>query len=264
MTKGKKILQSVRRIQRLSLAAVRESIRQRVAWLLLAVALLLTFAGMRLREFNFGIHEARFLSDFATGTRTLLGGLLALLLPVLLFFPALERQTLQLDLMHGASRGEWLFSRLFAVWVQLACFVAVTTGVQAILLYWRGLPFDLAGLTLDTVMAFVRLAVIAAASLLLCTLCASSLLVLGLGALFVMAGQLAPVLGHGCNYESGIVCSIGALLSGLVPNLQILDSPTAGTDLAGLPAITWVILYGSGYCLLYASLAGLAFFRREL
>ena len=257
------MLSSVRRLGLLTRRALREAAHQRILWLLAAGAVLLTLGGGRLRELNFGAAEARFLTDFATGTRMLCGSLLAIALPAALFFPALESRTIQLELMHGARRMEWLLGRLAATWTLLGGFTALVTITLFLLLNRSGMAISSLGwLAGDAVLAYVRLAVIAAAAFAFCAIARSPLLAQGLAVLLVLAGQLTPVWASGQPVRQNLVEQLAGWVGGLVPNLQLFEQ--AG-DIASSPAtLAGIFLYGAGYCLLYGGVACVVFSRREL
>jgi hypothetical protein len=257
------MLSSVRRLGLLTRRALREAAHQRIPWLMAAGAVLLTLGGWRLRELNFGAAEARFLTDFATGTRMLCGSLLAIALPAALFFPALESRTIQLELMHGASRTEWLLSRLAATWTLLAGFTALVTIALALMLNQRGMAVSAFGwLSGDATLAFARLAVIAAAAFAFCAIARSPLLAQGLSVLLVLAGQLSPVWLSGQPVRQNLAQQLASWVGGLLPNLQLFEQ--AGDIATDPAALAGMFFYGAGYCLLYGGVACVVFSRREL
>ena len=256
------IISSSRRLGLLIWHALREAVHQRILWLLAGMALLLTVGGASLRELNFGAAEARFLTDFAAGTRMLCGSLLAIALPAAVFFLALGNRTIQLELMHGVSRTEWLMGRLAAIWLLLAGFAMLVTIALALLLSQQGMALSALGwLTIDAVLAFVRFAVIATAALAFCTIARAPLLAQGLSVLFVMAGQLSPVWSAGQPSRHGFAQQLAGWAGLLVPDLQLYEQ-TSGT--ADLVAFGGIFLTGAGYCLLYGGLGCMVFSRREL
>lgn len=235
--------------------ALAEAAHLRLAWVLGVAGLAVVAGASVLREFNFGIEEARFLQDLDAGALTVFGIAQAILLTVTLVNGGVERGRPGLLLSHGVRRSEWLVAALLAVLVSLAWLVLGVYFLLGLQLHWSGHPVEIAGLAAACGRDSLRLGLVACFALATSVVCRSSLLAMILALALAIAAQLAPILAW-AGTHGGPAARIGWIaLGGIVPDFPSLD---AGGDV--LRSVAGV----AGHAALYTLFACVVFARREL
>jgi len=246
---------SARRVWLLAQLALGEAVHLRLAWVLACAALALVAGISVLREFNFGLEEARFFEDVTEGTLMLFGTAQAILLVVTLVHGGLERGRAGLLFTRGVRRPEWLVACLVAVWVSLAWLALAAHVLLGLLLAWHGHAVSVAGLAVTGGLAMLRLGLVACFALAMCAVSRSPLLAMTLALALTVTAQLAPVIAWAASHGRPAARVAWSVLDWMLPNFAALE--------AG-PGVGGALAYAADYAALYVALACLVFSRREL
>lgn len=258
--------EAVRRVGLIAAATAREAARHRLLQLGLALAVALVFAGRLFRELNFGEEELTFLSDVGFGAVTFFGSALTIAVMTQTFFVETEQRSVQAVLARPVSRTEFLLGKLAGVLAMVAAFTALLTVVVSALVWSRAVELRQAGVETVAVpwgslvahgaWEGARLAVLAAMTLLACTLTRSALVAMGVSAGWLVASQLQPVAAAVYARDGGSVGAVVSRLLGLLtPRLDLWEQTA---NAGGMMA------YGAVYFAGCVALAAWCFRRREL
>ena len=251
---------SLRRLRLIARHTLGEALHLRLPQLLLLAGAALVLAARGLQDFNFGTAELKFLGDFGLGAIGLVGTVLAALAMAQLFFGEIASGAAGCILARPVRRWEYVWGKFAGVAALLALFTAALGGALAGLLLWRGAQlgaaaFPLGALFCACVLQWLKLTLVAALTLLVCTYAGSALFASCAGLLLAGAAQLRPFAG-----DRGVL-----LFLRVCPNLGLFDAdavlaagqPPPGPWLAGLVA------YWAVYLLLLGGLASYVFKHRE-
>lgn len=258
--------EALQRVASLATNTFTEALRQRFFAFLMLLGVMLALSGMLLRTFNFGTSELKFLADFGFGGVFLFGSILAVVMTVQLFFSELDNRTALTLLARPVRRWEFFLGKFLGIQVLLGVFIAVLLGVLGILLAVRswelgrealrlGAPmpwFSTWGLFVFGVLQCLRLAIVSAMTLFVCSFARTFLYAVIVSAMAVLACQL-----QGIGDAALVQNDSGTLLHFIVencgrviPDLQAFD---LGAPLVlqpeGVPVA--VVLGAMGYALLY-------------
>lgn len=259
-----------------------EAVRQRyflVSGLLAAAVVALAAA---LRSMDFGDSELKFIADLGFGALFFFGSLLAVVLPVHLFFSEIENRTALTLLARPLRRGEFLAGKLLGVWALLAALVVAVLGVTFVMLATRHAElagaaleegraapaFSPAGVALFALLQAVRLGVVAALTLFTCAYARTALFAYGAGLGWLAAGQTVWLAREWLSSGAGgALRRASALLLRMVPDLQAFN---LGDALAfPVKAAPWgaacdALAYGLGWMTLLVVAGAVVFRNREL
>lgn len=259
-----------------------EAARQRyflVSGLLAAAVAALAVA---LRAMDFGESELKFTADLGFGALFFFGSLLAVVLPVHLFFSEIENRTALTLLARPLRRWEFLAGKLLGVWGLLAALVAALVGVTFAMLAVRhaelveiareaGRPspvFNASGVALFLMLQVVRLGVVAAVTLFTCTYARSALFAYGAAFAWLVAGQTVWLAREWFSVAQGAWASGLSFLMRAIPDLQAFNLADALVfpGRAGVPvgAAFGAIAYGLGWMIVLIALGSALFKNREL
>jgi ABC-type transport system involved in multi-copper enzyme maturation permease subunit len=247
------------RVRLVAAHTLTEALRLRVAWLLAAVGGLLVLMAQWLREFNFGAAELKFVADFGLGAVGLTGAVLAALAMAHLYFRDIEGGVAAMVLTRRVRRGEYLAGKLAGVLALLALFVLVLGlllgGMIVIRETQLGVAFIPVPLFLQAcALVWLKLALVAAMTLFVCSYGGSALFASGAGLLLSLVAQLRP-----------FTAGEGSLVwLRLWPNLGLFDAESLLTGTVPTAAALFgVIGYWAAFMLLFTVLATYVFRRRE-
>lgn len=250
------VLARVRVVARQTLT---EALRLRLAWLLAVTGALLVLLARWLRVFDFGAAELKFLADFGLGTISLGGALLAALAMAHLYFRDLEGGLAAVVLTRTVRRWEYLTGKLAGVAALLALFTAGLALVLAGLLAVRETELGIAFIPLPLflqacALVWLKLTLVAAMTLLVCSYAGSALFASSAGLLLALAAHLRPFTG-----ADGVLAWLR-----LWPNLGVFDAETllAGTS-PGVGGLLGLAGYWGVFMILLTGLAAYVFRRRE-
>jgi ABC-type transport system involved in multi-copper enzyme maturation permease subunit len=239
----------------LALHALREAAHLKLAWVLTLAALALVTGVSALREFNFGIEEARFFADLTRGTLLLFGTAQAILLTVAIVHGGLEKGVPGLLFTRGVRRWEWMVASLGAVWVSLGWLALGAYLLLGFLLASHGHAISPGALSLECGHAVLRLGLVACFALATCAVCRSPLLAASLALALTLTAQLAPIIGLAESQGRPAVRLAWGVLARILPDFAALEAPSGAAT---------SVLYAAGYAALYTTAACLVFSRREL
>jgi ABC-type transport system involved in multi-copper enzyme maturation permease subunit len=216
-----------------------EAVRQRFFAFLLLLAALLAGGGAFLRTFNFGNSELKFTADFGFGGMFFFGTILAIVMTAQLFFSELDNRTALPLLARPVRRWEFFLGKFLGAWALLAVFTALLTIVLLALLLPRSLElaaaaqtagepppaFSLPGLLAGAALQWLRLGIVAALTLLVCSFAQTFLYAVVVSTLAMLTCQLQGIAREIFSraHKDSVVADITNTLGRAIPDLQIFD-----------------------------------------
>ena len=258
-----------------------EAARQKLFNFLLLLALALVAGVQGFRDFNFGVSELKFLSDFGFGAMAFFGSALAIVAMALLFFSEIEQRTALTLLAKPVWRAEFLLGKFLGVALVLAAFCAVLTALLAGVLWaretalMRELPDDFAhgrvvdfgALAAAAWLQWLKLSVLAAFTLLVASFSQTQLYTVVTG-FFVLVICHLQYLAHDAyaGADSWFGRAGAALIGWMFPNFQLFN---LADELAAGAAAPWgqvarVSAYALAYIAVAFALAVYSFRKREI
>ena len=232
----------------------------RLLYLLLLVDGGLVFIARQVREFNFGESAEKFLADCGLGAIGLGGMLLAALLTAQLYFNSIADGTVFFQLTRSLRRWEFIWGRFLGIAAALTLFSAVSALLLGGLLAWpHGWPTGLIGTVpvfcYAVAVLWLKMTLVAAMTLLVCSYATSALFASGAGLLLALLGHLRPLAeesGRGSWFR-------------VWPNLALFDAESllAVGTLPNLASMLAVLAYWAWYVVMFGQLAAFLFKRRE-
>jgi ABC-type transport system involved in multi-copper enzyme maturation permease subunit len=193
---------SLRRIRLLARHTVGEARHQRLV-LLLGLTGAALVPGVRwLGDFNFGAAELKFIGDFGLGVVGFLGTLLAVLATAHLFFAEITSGAAQFVLTRPVRRWEYVAGNFAGIVAVLTLFVLGMAVILAGLIAVRGAQLGAAAGPLPVflqacALQWMKIILVAAMTLFICTYAGSVLFAGGAGLLLVLAAHLRDFVGDG-------------------------------------------------------------------
>ncbi len=260
---------------------LREAVRQKIFILLLVLALGLVAGAQFFREFHFGSHELKFLTDVGFGAMAGFGAVLAVVATAQLFFSEIERRTILTLLAKPVWRAEFVLGKFAGVAVLTAVFCGGLTALLAGVLWvresalMRELPDAFAGggmisyaqVALVGLLQWVKLLLLSALTLLVASYAQTQLFTVVMGFVVWVSCHLQH-LAQAASARGG--ASAARVIMGwaahVLPDFQVFN---LGEILGGEKALPWsylgrVLLYAGAYIVVGCALAVFCFRRREL
>lgn len=230
----------------------------------LLVALLLAVATL-LRQLDFGADELSFLADFGYGTVYLFGSLLAIWMPAHHWHQLRETGQLALWQVRPVGRASLVGGLLIGHLTIFLLWALLIIGVMTALIVWRtqelqtagllALPWQAGDYLLGGVLQGLRLALIAALSLLFALFFRRVALAWVITTLVVLICQLQFIaLELWSGPEHGLLRWPAGLLAIVFPNFQLFELPTNRLLGEGFPLLD--LASTGGYALLYLGAYG--------
>jgi ABC-type transport system involved in multi-copper enzyme maturation permease subunit len=250
----------MRRIRLIAQHTLGEALRMRLTILLGLVGAGLVLAALWLREFNFGSAELKFIGDFGLGAIGFFGALLAALVTAQLFFGDLAGGAACYVLTRPVRRWEYIGGQFAGVAALLALFTAALGLLVVSLLAWRsgqvGAPPPAVAVFLCAcAVLWLKMTLVAAMTLLVCTYAGTALFASCAGLLLALVAHLRPFAGAGGRLTWLRVW----------PDLGVFDAEAllAAAQPPAVGAFLGMAVYWTAYVLLFGALASYAFKRRE-
>ena len=250
---------SLRRIRLIARHTLGEALHQRLILLFGVTGAALVVGSLGLRDFNFGGAELKFIGDFGLGVTGLFGTLLAALATAHLFFGDITNRAATCILTRPVRRWEYLLGKFAGIAALLALFVLTLAVVLAAVLARRGAQLGTGGVPLPVFLQacavqWMKLTLVAAMTLLVCSYAGSALFASCAGLLLALAAHLRGFSGGG-NWSWLRVW----------PDLGLFDAESLLA--AGHPAAAaWLLMlaaYWAAYLPMFTVIASYAFKRRE-
>lgn len=254
-----------------------EAARQK--YLFVAALLAVTVAGLSvsLSFFDFGDSELKFITDLGFGALFLFGSMLAVVLTTHLFFAELENRTALTVLARPLRRWEFLTGKWLGVCALLGVMAVAVLGVTAVMAATRhaelaalaesaGRPaprFEASGFALAALLQWVRLGVVSALTLFVCSYARGALFAYGAAFGLLLAGQTVWVAAEWAEERAGRL----GLIFHAVPDLQCFDLATAlifPGRTAPVREAWMAVPYGLAWAGVLLALAAWCFRRREI
>ena len=256
-----------RRIRALTANTFVEALRQRFFAFLALLGAVLAASGSALRTFNFGSSELKFIADFGFGGMFFFGSTLAVVMTAQLFFSEMDNRTALTLLARPVRRWEFFFGKFLGTWALLGVFVALLAGILCVLLFSRSIEiaeqaaqmgnpapyFSVPGLLSAAALQWLRLGVVAALTLFICSFACSFLYTVVVSTMALLACQLQGLARESLSRSdsAGWVQGVANVLGHLIPDLQVFDLgvPLAleananGASAAALSALGYGLLY---------------------
>ncbi|MDR2430397.1 MAG: ABC transporter permease [Puniceicoccales bacterium] len=243
-----------------------EAARQRFFAFLVLLGAGMAGAGVYLRAFDFGGSELKFVADFGFGGMFLFGAILAVVLPAQVFFSEMDNRTALPLLARPVRRWEFLAGKFFGVWVLLGVFVVLLGCVLGVMLRLRAGELAVAavetgreapflsewGLVVFCLLQWLRLGVVAALGVVVCSFARSFLYAVVVTALAALVCQLRGMgqVAFAREDAAGWVRVLAGGAGRMVPDLQVFD---LGVPLVLQPGgVAWeVVASAAGHGALY-------------
>jgi ABC-type transport system involved in multi-copper enzyme maturation permease subunit len=192
---------SARRVWLVARHTLSETLRLRLAGLFAVMGVALVLMALRLREFNFGAAELKFIADIGLGGIGLLGTLLAALATAQVFFDDLENGFAACVLAKSVRRWEYVGGRLVGVIVLLLLFVAGLAVLLAVLVRMRESQLGAAFVPLPVflqacALVWLKTTLVAAMTLMVCSYSGSALFASCAGLLLAAIAHLRAFADH--------------------------------------------------------------------
>lgn len=251
---------ALRRVRLVAGQTLGEALRLRLTLLLLLGGGLLVGGSLWLRQFNFGVAELKFIADFGLGVIGLAGTLLAALAMAHLYFRGLEGGLAAVVITRAVRRSEYLWGQMLGVAALLALSVTALAVVLGAIVGLRGaqlgdFPVPLPLLLQACALIWLKVTLVAAMTLLVCSYASSALFASCAGLLLALAGHLRAFTATD-GWRAGLR---------LWPDLSLFDPDLllSGLQLGG---IRLLLLggYWAVFMIVFVSLAAYVFRRREL
>ena len=226
----------------------------RVAWLVGGAVAAFIVLALALRHFHFGSEEARFYLSAARMALFAGGATLCALTGPALFFDAERSRVVQLLLVRGVRRGEWVGALWLVHLVLIGALVLISVGALAAVLASRDLAAAIPDAVRQLALGGGPLVILSGAAVLASALTRSAPAAAGVTFAIAIAGQLAPILRHVQARTDGIAQWAWRALDWLVPDFSLALSGNA----------TAAALYAVAFSAVYVALGAVLFSRREL
>jgi len=256
---------------------VREAVRQRLAAVVVVLAVALVAGARYLQVFNFGAPELRFIADLGLGAIGVLGAVLAVTTTAQLFFAELEQRTVLPLLAKPVGRTEFVFGKFCGAAAMVTAFCAVLLGLLALVLWSRemvllrespaalpdGRMLDYGWLVVTGVLLWLKLLMASALTLLVASYARSHAFAVVLGFLLWVIGHLQHVMLEASMRSGAAMLRAGAwVAASVLPDYQRFGFPEARMDRWQLlgAALGYGVVYSAAAC----GLAAFLFRRREI
>ena len=250
-----------RRLWLVAAHTLSEALRKRLAGFFTVVGVLLVAMALRLREFNFGAAELKFVGDIGLGGIGLLATVLAALSMAQLIFDDLDNGFAACVLAKAVHRWEYLAGRLAGVMALVALFVTGLAILLAVLIAVRAAQLGGGFVSLPVflqacALLWLKATLVAAMTLLVSSYAGSALFASCAGLLLATIGHLREFAGEGS----------GLRWLRIWPDLGAFDlDALMGTGRAlAWPGLVSLGAYWLLFMILFTALAAYVFKHREL
>lgn len=260
---------------------VLEAVRQRFFAALVLLAAGMIVGGQLLREFNFGVSELKFLTDFGFGAINLFGTVLAIVTAAQLFFADIENRTALTLLAKPILRVEFVLGKFLGIAAVLLAYVVVTTAALVVVLWMResalmgsapdafshGRIVQYGSIVAYGGLQWLKFCVVVGLTLLVASFSTTNLYAVVLAFLVVLICHLQYLAHESWRRMGwGVGRAAAMVIATIFPNFQLFN---VGDRVADGEALSTTVVAGSAaYGLLYAAVfVGLAVFvfrRREI
>lgn len=249
-------------IRAIALVTIREAVRDRILYLLLAFALAVIAVSRFVSLLTVG-NEAKIVKDLGLAALSLFGVLTAMFTGVSLVFKEIDRRTVYTLLANPVRRWHFVVGKYVGLVAVLSANAVFMYAVLAVILLIQG--ESPRGLAPAVLLIVVELALIAAFAILFSSFTNPILAAVGTLAVFV-AGHLVwsfELLAK--RIPGGFAKGVCAVLERVLPNLDRLDVKAAAVHGAPLAPsyVAWGVAYGVLYAAIVLALAAVVFERRD-
>jgi ABC-type transport system involved in multi-copper enzyme maturation permease subunit len=242
---------------------LREAIRNRVLYTLLAFALLLIGSSILLANLSY-VEQGRILQDIALGSMRLFGVALAIAVGINLIHREVERRTIYTILAKPISRGEFLLGKYLGLVATIWMLVAIMSVVFVAVSLADGTPVGL-GHAAALLLLGMELAVVVGVATLFSAFTTPTLSALFTTALWV-AGNLTRDLEQLAQQTRvDEIIGVARVLHQVLPDLAAFNlslKATHGLPIAAAAEVGLPLAYGAAWCA-FLLLVAIAIFRRR-
>jgi len=271
------------RVFTIALYTFREAVRQRFLSVLLVLALGFIGSATFFLQFNFGGSELKFIADFGWGVMFLFGSIVAIVTPSHLFFSEIEHRTAMTLLAKPLPRSTFLLGKLVGVVLLLAMFTALLVSLLVAILAWRAstmadfeavqsagqMTLSYAGCALMGMLQFLKLSLLSAITLFICSFSKTNLYAVILGFFVMLVCQLQYLARDHWGAIDFLPLRYAVLIvSKVFPNLQLFNVGEALLFRTVVPMPLRLVgsigLYGLLYIVFFYLMAVWSFRKREI
>jgi Cu-processing system permease protein len=251
------------RVWTLAANTVREAVRNKLLYTLLAFAVVMIATGVLLSTLSY-VERERIVQDVGLAAIRLFGVGIAIFVGVGLIHKEVDRRTIQTILSKPVSRAEFLLGKfvglVLTIWGQVAIMAVAFVAVS----WMAGAPVD-AGHAKAIGLAAMELMLIVAVATLFSSFTTPMLASLFSVGIYLVGHLTRDLRALGAQSEVESVERVSALLYRVLPDLESFNvTVQAVHGLPIPPAEIWLpALYGLGYSAALLALAVLVFERRD-
>ena len=272
---------SPRRVLLIAHNTLLEATRQKLFVFVALLSCALVVGARWLRDFNFGAPELKFLADCGFGAMAFFGAVLIIAATAQLFFSEIENRTVLTLLAKPVWRAEFILAKFLGLAALAAIFCALLTVLLMGVLWWRerqlmaGFPEAFLGdngvsyrnVALAGLLQWLKLAVLAAMTLLVASFAQTQLFTVVTGFLILVIGHL-QYLAQDAYERAGwsVGRMVGGALASVFPNFQLFSiaESLVAAEGPGAAQVARVFGYGVGYIAVACLLAVFSFRQREI
>ena len=239
------------RMLTISANVFRETIRDRVLYLVGFYALLMGFAIRILPEVAAST-EDKMIADFGIASMSILGLLVAVIVGAGLINQEIEKQTLLILLAKPISKGEFILGKHLGLSAAIAVLVTLMSIVYTVSLQIGQIPYSLASIAIALLFLLLELFLLSAVALTLGVFTSSLLATLMSLAVYLMGHFSQDLVALGQLSENSDIERLTQTLYLVLPDLARLD--LKNQVVYGLLPDFLTLLTNAGYGLLYTAL----------
>lgn len=260
-----------------------EAIRQKFFNSLLILAIALVASANFFQQFDFGVGELKFLTDFGFGALFFFGSVLAIVATTQLFFNELENRTALTMLAKPVYKLEFLLGKFLGTQLLMLIFTIVLTSVLGGILFWResALSAGIAAELVDTelvrytdlfvfgLLQWLKFGIICGIALFIGSFSNTNLYTIIVSFFVLIICQLQYIARDAyADMEGGPLRWLVSLLALVFPNFQMFNvgdqMVIASYDSLPLETSAQLIVYAILYTIGFLLLALLNFRKREI
>lgn len=252
----------------------RDVLRQKVIWLMILAALVLTLSSKYLLKMNIGQEQLVFISDFTTGALGFFGTIIAITSICQMLYSEFENRTATTLLSKPVSAADFVFGKLFGEVYLLGVFVVMLCVSGGIMMFYvqsqilempeemligRLTHINFAGFAAYGIVQFLKLLTIAAMSLFICIVSRSLMFAIIVS---FMACMVSLMMASEFSEGGGLAQQIAGAF---FPNFKIFEASESFifNDFETLKFLA-ILGYSLIYILMFGLLGSYLFSKREV
>ena len=253
-------------ISAIALNTFKETIRDRVLYVILLFAVLMCLLAIILGSLSVG-NNIKIILDFGLASINIFGVILSIFIGTSLVFKEIDRRTIYIILSKPIDRWEFILGKFFGLSFTLTIIVSLMSAIFLLLLLLYNIPAQQLYLAfVSVVLIMVELYLITAIAILFSSFSTPLLSMVFVGCIWVI-GHFNPTMLELAKFaNSDIVLNLVTFLHYIFPDLSVFNIKNNIDNLEyvlNLSEVGWKMLYGLFYSATVLMIAILAFNRKE-